>query len=1727
MQTIRPYSMLIYGLQDDFISVLKPVDLESKGHVISPKITLKNDGTQELTFSIPMYYTEPETGVRVINQLWAATRNNEWLSNQRKIKIVFPKEDADDVVFEFVIVEKKDSHSKGELKCEIKAEGLAFRELGGTGYKLSLTQDDFLVEYDAWADGDNPDPAEEPVMSINYWCDKALAGTGWEYEIKMDWSAYPDMERDPSKVYEDEYISDWDSNLAPIAIESAREKYRPIDCKDSNRYNITQDIAEAFGVYCRYEYKHNANHQIVGRKVIFYNNFFAEQEDSLDITYPHQTNEVERTIESQDIVTKLYVKDIEDNNSATGIISIADADANLMGEDYILNFDYLRAVGSLAEDQYEYIDEFKKKIREFNQGINQCSKEIAAKTRELNDWKVQQANSGAAIDAANERILEAQMGLSSLLNRDGVLNRECIYVPGVKEPDSNVYSFHITDIGVIAETLKAFSKRENGVLKDELAYSVVTDPLTHLISGLQIEFEGDNLSVWLSYQYRPSTKYDLIIDTYTPEQAKQQANYTTSSDRVNALSGELEDLYEQLTELLGNKQKELTYFERLMGPAIREGNWSSEQYKDYGTRKNIELDETSTDGDPRFMWGEVIFDNEQKNYYESGVGRDKVYYKYIELTDSMMETLQDAYESSSFVSFESFLNSLYFYYTLHYTNAPDNKSDVVIREGIGATLIPSFIRRNGTIIPVLLLNDKDRYSTYSGLVGDGYDPLQNMAIGTFTFETNVETNEDGEIRYVTTETYDDLISLSTSNILDGDSSCETVVPRIEITSLLLKTVEDRIYLQIKDSRTLDKYTDFSLLSDNDVWYITLRFPAVFEHWKKLNFILHYEESNAPTALYLDALEVMKTNAFPQVSYSITPSKLLDKDMIELYKYVNRIVTINDPELFLDQVWGYISEIELSLDKPWEDKITIKDYKTKFEDLFTEITAAAATIKTNGAAYDKAAAAFSVSSEAVINESTMQNTLNRYDLNFAFNQGNLTIDEINGIWATKDDGSGVVAIRGGGIFCANEKDPSGEWIWNTGIIPEGINASLITAGQLDTNLVRIFAGNDLALQLNGQGLYAYYIGDDGYDYNKYVVHNRNGLFFTDNDVDRVAVSWNGLELRNSDNELTLWTDAESGSLVLNNAWIKKGTIEAVTLGNISSIESGLIIEPVNGVCFIDNDGVFKYPTLHFNYAVFGYTPDDSPIKFYVDGIEDTTHCTADSLVFHVTSEILGGLDTINLTIKAKIKNSSTPLEKTITLYRYAQPIEATALNANGKVIADENGILIKGATLDLEAGSVDNENSFLGIHSNASISDENNKYYIFAGANDPTGNDAKFSVTSEGKVHMEGASISGAMEIMHGPEGYDMNFGAETTFIFGDSIAKDNLLNAIGADAIWKCIGKANYIGETIPDEYFVGDLEEKQEYGILYAQAKKTIKDVTPDPYSKVFNFIGYERETKYTNFESSYTATYNCDEAPRYNAELAYSDPKKIKKSGGSWNSTAKTSTPTQQQGNGTIVNVGTKVNGYWGNWSTPEVTVNTYGTYAGYFYTAVQTMKQRNRSVTQKNYYAISSEPIRASDIENNSIKTSIVSIERQSGADVNSFEIFICGQSDGSDDWITLATFKNFSGTTLTINPATTLIDKIRNGSYYLGICATATATSDSVIKNTHDEDYKTVYIEYTSQADSPIYQDWVYDGTEWKTLGTDTLNIVDNRNVTRAYRIQVTNDPDFEGSDDNVLTLVIES
>lgn len=1134
-QTIRPYEMSVWGLQDDFIITLSAPNITHKGQIIDPILTNKDDGTQEFSFSIPMYYFHNNEMME--NPLWYNTTNGVLLVGQRKIKVIFNKGNNDEKVFEFVISKITETHQDdGQLICEVEAEGLAFQELGKTGYKLSLTQENFELEYEEWFNKPENERGEEPIASLNYWADKIFEGTKWTYEVQMNWSAYDGVAsiednsarenaglRRTDKVYEEDYVSSWEvknDKLVPSKMISFREKARMVSIEKSNRYNATQDLAEAFEVFCRYEYEYDSNYHIIGRKCVFYNTFLQEDGEHIDLQYAMNSKEISREMDSSEITTKMYVVPLEDDTTDSGLLTIADASANKTGEDYILNFDYMYSIGAITQEQYDEIQAYERQMFLLNSKLTPLAKKIAEEIEKANEISAQRSVLVTSQSEALEQMNNAQKMLDALLGEDGILER------GVGKPDLvvylkddgvNTYHINISQEGVISNTLKLFNAYSNGALSEEVILTEANkkyDEDTGVLIGLQnltAPTNGSNRG-YLTYSYSPDLHYKQIYQAYATRLANDQEKDKELEEQYNNLQEFIKKNQEIYDATLAQKKKDVSEFERFMGSALKEGSWQAESYTDYGNYYNVKLQVggASTQAkDLTFIWDKEPFDGEQLGYYKETINETKINYFCIDLTNVLSKI-------------KGHIDDLRFFCK---KTQGDPAEDISKIYSIGSEMVYGFYQNStGKITPVLLILDK------TAQLADLKKAPSKLGYIT------AELNSEGIATVVQHELTDTVVWFE-------DFTQTFVYPRILIGSSLAKTSYEDLGLKYND-KELQKYYDYSILYRDYLPYITLDNNFVVSSGslsKELE--ITYILSNGALSLYLDALEVSKTNSQPKVSYDVSISYMNKNIIAKLYKCLGVMVNVNDFELKFDNVEGYISELELHLESPWEDKVTVKNYKTKFEDLFGRIVASSEEMKTNSYLYNTAASAFNTNGSLKIEN--IQSTLSQADLTYAFMDGTLTIDEENGIWGTSD--RGVVAYRGGGIFTATQKDGYGNWIWNTGITPEGINASLLRAGQIDTNAIRIFAGDNVRFQLNGDGLYAYRFNtvDGAPDDKAYVVHNGEGLFLTnkkgyiyqdatgqehtlEQDVDRVEISWDGLILRNLANEAVFQAD-QSGNL----------------------------------------------------------------------------------------------------------------------------------------------------------------------------------------------------------------------------------------------------------------------------------------------------------------------------------------------------------------------------------------------------------------------------------------------------------------------------------------------------------------------------------------------------------------------------------------------------------------------
>lgn len=1245
---------------------------------------IKDDGTQTFSCKVPKYYLSLEPNERVLNPRWQDAENGILAENTRVLKVTIQFSENDQKTFPFIIDKITNKRDKNfSTYKEITGNGLAFSELGKIGYKLELNAN--TLETDFAKDNTT-------VATINYWLDKVFPNekdengiitkwlTPWCYEIRMDWRGYLEelsntfidggtaaqlekfdfynsrtseydeekmknwlsvnagtsgplyQGRDETRIYENPHVSDWavsNNKLRPVAVENFTEKARYIDCANSNKYNITQTLAETFEVFCVYEYSCDANGYFkktyqddygniwTGKKVIFFNRAI-KTDKPYTINYQHNLQSISRIVDSSEIYTKMYVNPVASETMDTGYVSIADTNLNPLLDDFILNFDYMYEIGSINDLQKIEIDNYKVKLHKINKQIIEVDEIYNDLLVKLNDAEAAKKNAENALASAQEQ----------LVNYETLRDNEVTNVPVIRNK-TNPYSVVMVPqtsyeilqgtfrlAGINAATIKAYTdnKYETKIFETSDLIVAQSPPSTALLAENQNKYyltldedgfpstiftyknnqalndlfptdTSTGILLYFELEYCPKNKYIAVCDKINTIILTQQAIIKKQEDIIGTDEGEEEewsglkgDIAKKNIErenLLAKKDALNFKLERFLGPALREGYWQPETYEDPGEGHNDlysnNIKENNENKYKKILFDKELFKEEQLEYYYASVtdiSEDiKTYYKYIDLSKMYHKigklsefslqflhpeynwVLQNDNDLKGETSYIFSLDSKYYSFTTPREsylkndivtintkyNPPkititrdteikntidtsevknDNPSDNIYNitnsfQDLGAFLgtrhlyhnagfVLGFMQQNDkTIIPVALLQQNNiDYSRYIEV--------------SCSFDTN--------------ETYTDEYNLQIS---DNDGSLIWVYPRIFIDYRNVNYDSDNLTINLNTKQSsLTKFEDYNIFLRKGKPYITLKITDNNTINDILNEIYNiiYQVSRANEVLYLDAKQIAKDSSKPKYSYEVTISNLPEEtNSLEL----GQLVYINDYNVDVYKEHGYISGLSYQLDNPSKDSITIANYKTKFEDLFSSISAQNEAMKQNQTSYNIAAASFTSSGE--VEQDVLQNTLDNNNFAFNFSNTNITLDDTGGLVLTNvtqyNNGVyGQVALRGGGVFCSNSVNGTGDRIWTTAITPEGINASQVTTGVLDTNLVRIYAGATIAFQWNSTGLYAFKeLSENGkaqLDSDNYVRLNEAGLLYVNEGKTQLELGWNGLRIESLDGHVKL-------------------------------------------------------------------------------------------------------------------------------------------------------------------------------------------------------------------------------------------------------------------------------------------------------------------------------------------------------------------------------------------------------------------------------------------------------------------------------------------------------------------------------------------------------------------------------------------------------------------------------
>ena len=1112
--------------------------------------------------SVAPYIIINDDGYAVIdNSKWySVLTNNTLLANEKKIKLIFDKGTVQQRVKEFIITNLTQGRNGDEIFCNIECTSLAFYELGKIGYNLTFNEDTILLE----------EKEEEITIepNLNYWMDKVFpSGSDWTYAIDMDYSEVFNG-ASANVVYEEPGVISWtavenEDYFEPVYRTELVEKLRFPKIEKSNKYNVCQDLAELYGVYIKvlynylpffditidyvvddtiyyngYEYKcilNTTTHQkptnttywtkiqswnpykVYEKKIVFYNKPYNETEYS--ITYGDNETAIKKISDSSNIVTKLYVEDIESEYTNTGLISISDSDANKSMENFILNFEYYEMAGMLNENQLDAIHgdrdrrivSFEEQQRSLNLTLQENFNNKYSYQNDLQDIESQIAIAEDRAEAANEvanDYADKQDAFDGALTTQVLTDSRILYM--VLGSSSQYINFRRN--GILSNNFHVY-KMDNTEQELTTHYTKVLNSYGNVIKINILPASGLTNGEFVSCTYN----YDLLV-YYRNEQNTYMDIYNTNtqliSDFLEVEKASLETLIDScdsnIATIQDSKKIVIDNFNNTMGFFLKEGSWNSEDHS--GPYE-------------QFDWSTVIFNDIPINnggcelYYDTlprkgeatisyQVGSTVTYHRYIE-----MENIKDGITTN--ISYNNIEN-------LEIIEKNTSTGIIAKKYLYGAQFKPQYVSTSGGAARMVLVLDKHI------TIGSGnalyYNGIQ-LTVSTFT------------------------------------SSSAIVYRRLIIPDKKLLTTSIELFVGTKEQ---SEFNDYSIFTDiSGYTYITLKINNnIIGTLSSIH--VKYKSDRSVEQLFYDAQEVSRRSAYPEAKYEVSfiyLQKILNTHQVSATSnYLNisenlndnielqlaSIVRINDYDLDLRGVKGVVSEITLDLEEPQNNSFIIQNYKTKFEDIFSRIVASTEQLSARSMAYERAATAIGPINGIVGN--ILQTAINNNSITLSSGRlSNIYWDEtgiivenrtpyVNGV-------TGQVFITGGGIFLSDRLDNEGQnRLYTAGITPSGINANLLTTGRLDTEKINIYSGEQLRFTWKADGIFAYKSKANGYsDFDNYVKYNEDGFFFSKlvggTRVDRVEISWLGLILRNNTNQIVFYADPDTGDLTIS------GTIQA--------------------------------------------------------------------------------------------------------------------------------------------------------------------------------------------------------------------------------------------------------------------------------------------------------------------------------------------------------------------------------------------------------------------------------------------------------------------------------------------------------------------------------------------------------------------------------------------------------
>lgn len=337
------------------------------------------------------------------------------------------------------------------------------------------------------------------------------------------------------------------------------EKIRSITVKNSNRFNILQNIAEIFQCWIRFKIEHDKDtgkiiyENGVLKKAVYFKDEIGE-DLGYGFVYGIDLKTISRSIDSNQLTTKVVVAPNTSEYAENGICRIADADLNENGENYILDFGYYISQGLLSSgelNKYLYLPNGDKsgfyiELKNKNKDYLERAKLIEAKKTELTKQKSLYTVYDQYVTSAEEQIATLKDNLSKLANIFPYDEKKILDFLSKKSDFSEAKNYYTTlittqnnlesyreSLALLDSSVKALT---NLVTDEEKENEKIVEEKKALESAFYQKFsrfiqEGS----WTSQDYIDPNLYYLDARSVAYTSSRPKISYNISVIRLNAL----------------------------------------------------------------------------------------------------------------------------------------------------------------------------------------------------------------------------------------------------------------------------------------------------------------------------------------------------------------------------------------------------------------------------------------------------------------------------------------------------------------------------------------------------------------------------------------------------------------------------------------------------------------------------------------------------------------------------------------------------------------------------------------------------------------------------------------------------------------------------------------------------------------------------------------------------------------------------------------------------------------------------------------------------------------------------------------------------------------------------------------------------------------------------------------------------------------------------------------